>query len=308
MSKATTYLLFFKQLGLLLLILLILDRSIGYVLKVAYDREPQGENSVTTHLLNTCKSDVLIFGSSRASHHYDASFLEKSLHHSVFNGGRDGINVIYSNAILPVIFNRYSPKLIVLDVKLDELSWKAGVQGKEILSSILLPYVDKYPEIATTLKSVAPMEFYKSKISMLYRYNSLPLSLLQHHVHIGEKNVLGYLPLNGSTLNQAAPEFVADSVVSPDPFIEQSFESFIHQCQQHHCKLVLLISPRFGNLQLGSNKLKIQEIAKKYHVELYDYSQHDQFKNPALFHDVDHMNQEGVRLYNNLILDKLSVD
>lgn len=305
MSKRTTYIQFLKQLSVLLAVLLLLDRGIGALLKIAYEREPQGENSVTTHLLGQCNSDILILGSSRASHHYDAAYLSKELHHSVYNGGRDGINVIYSNAILPVIFKRYTPKMIVLDIKLDELSWKAGAQGKEILSSILLPFLDTYSALAETVHTMTPMEYYKAKISMLYRYNSMPLSLLQHHLHIGEKNIQGFLPLEGSTLKQVVPEFAVDSVVASDPYIESSFVSFIKQCQQHHCKLVLLISPRFGNVHLGSNRLRIQEIAKQFNVELYDYSQHDFFKNPALFHDADHMNKEGVRIYNKLILSQL---
>ena len=137
---------FFINLFILCVIIFLLDRSLGYLMQHFYEKQPQGETAITTYAIEKAKEDIIIFGSSRASHHYDCKVFQDSLGLSCFNAGKDGMTIIYASTILPVITERHKPKLIILDVNPEELSFKAGKEGEDFLISTLLPYASKYPK------------------------------------------------------------------------------------------------------------------------------------------------------------------
>src|SRR6266487_4594889 len=103
---------FLKNLLLVIVILFVIDRGIGYLLGYFFEKQPNGigDTSVTTYAVEKSKEDVLIFGTSRASHHYDSRIISDTLGLSTFNCGRNGTNIIYHAAILPVMLERHTPQ------------------------------------------------------------------------------------------------------------------------------------------------------------------------------------------------------
>src|ERR1044071_8501928 len=91
---------------ILLLILVVADRLIGAGLERMFYRQHHGDDAVTGYTLDSTKEDLLVFGSSRASHHYHTRLLERELGVSVYNCGRDEMGITYTTAVLPVIYKR----------------------------------------------------------------------------------------------------------------------------------------------------------------------------------------------------------
>ena len=119
-----------KSTMLFCLIFFISDRTIGKLLKGIYEKQKRGDYFQTTYAVKNVKEKVLIFGSSRAMHHYVSEVFERKLNSSTYNVGRNGKNILYSYAILEQILTYHKPKIVILDVSPLEFSWKAGDEGE----------------------------------------------------------------------------------------------------------------------------------------------------------------------------------
>ena len=105
--KAKKHSTFFLKGLCFLLILFILDFSIGNILRYLYFNQNAGLLYRTTYSLDSTNADFLIFGSSTANHHYDPYIFEKRLNMSVYNTGRDANTIFYNYAVFQSILKRY---------------------------------------------------------------------------------------------------------------------------------------------------------------------------------------------------------
>src|SRR5665647_758185 len=135
---------FLVKLFLFLIIVFFLDYTIGNILKYLYSKQESGFLYRTTYSIDSTKADILIFGASRANHHYYPQAFENRLHMSCYNTGRDGNSIFYHFAILQAILKRYSPKVAILDFSREE--FKRDQESYDRLSS-LLPYYYDHPEM-----------------------------------------------------------------------------------------------------------------------------------------------------------------
>src|SRR5690554_1597246 len=95
------YLIFAKKLSVFLLILFIVDFSIGNVLEYFYLKiSTTTPEQHTTFSIEQADPGIMVFGSSRAHHHYDPEPFENLTKTSFYNSGKDGQGIFYSWAIL----------------------------------------------------------------------------------------------------------------------------------------------------------------------------------------------------------------
>ena len=160
---------FLVKLFLFLIIVFLLDFATGSILKYLYYKQDSGLLYRTTYAIDSTKADVLIFGASRANHHYYPGAFEKRLHMSCYNAGRDGNDIFYHYAILQGVLKRYTPKIAILDFAREEFF--KNQESYDRLSS-LLPYYDRHPEMRSIIQLKSPYEKYKL-LSKIYPYNSL---------------------------------------------------------------------------------------------------------------------------------------
>src|ERR1700741_1421898 len=106
---------FFLKICFLFLVLILIDFSVGSILRYFYFRQQSGELYRITYSLEKTNEDILVFGSSRAIHHYHPEVFEKSMHMSCYNTGRDGEHFFYQYAILKGVLKRYTPKIVIFD-------------------------------------------------------------------------------------------------------------------------------------------------------------------------------------------------
>lgn len=186
---------FILKIGLLALMVVCADVVIGHGLEYVTSHIQVGGQGRDNYIANEAKEDILVFGSSRAVHHYNSTMIEDSLGMTCYNCGDDGSGIILSYARLMMTKERHQPRIIIQDVmpKFDlmvndnhkYLGWLRAHYDKEYIHQIF-DDVDK-------------TEKYKM-MSYLYRYNSRFLQSIVAYI-TGKANdggIKGFRPRKGN--------------------------------------------------------------------------------------------------------------
>ena len=159
---------FIVRIALLFLIVFAADYLIGNCLGYVARHIIVGGQGRDNYIADVAKEDILVFGSSRAAHHYNSMMLEDSLGLSAYNCGDDGSGIILSYARLAMIKERHNPQFVIHDV-CDDFDFLKGDNHKYL--GKLRPHYDK-EIIRPIFFSIDVTEKYKM-MSHLYRYNSV---------------------------------------------------------------------------------------------------------------------------------------
>jgi hypothetical protein len=284
---------------------LAIDFAFGRMLRYFYFKEKTGLHFRTTYVMESNRADILIFGSSTASHHYIPDIFETSMKMSCYNAGRDNTCIFYQTAILKSVLKRYSPRIIVLDFPGVEIEMKEYDQ----LSS-LLPYYRTHEEIRNILELKSPFEKIKL-LSEIYPFNSQFSSIVVGYLKINKKikpDNNGYIALN----NQWIAYF--DSIPNSNNYLVDSkklssFREFISLAKGSRAKVFVVYPPLF---QKCDNRQEIEvcnRICNSENVPFWDFSNDSLFLyNKQLFHDLTHLNHEGAIVFSNLVVKKLKAE
>jgi hypothetical protein len=311
MLKGHYYKRFLVNLLVFLGLLFAFDKALGFILHQLYFKQVAGECCRATYSIDSTNADILIFGSSRASHHYVPEVLEENLHMSTYNTGRDGNYLLYNYAVIKAATERYSPKMIILDVIPIALFYRKDDYNR---LSTLLPYYDSHPEIRNIVDRRSKYERYKL-YSSLYPYNSLSLSVLVGNLEISKKLYVsdkGYLPFYGKMkpisrstvkMKDNPEELYSDSI---DTFKIAALKDIAEICLKKHIPLVFIFSPIYTKLNNELANSKLNTILNTYNVKYLDYSEDKTFVNhPRYFQDESHMNDDGARIFSKKLAEAL---
>jgi hypothetical protein len=305
-QKNKKILYFLSKIGLFLLILFLLDFSIGGLLRYLYFKQESGSLYRTTYSLDSTRAEFLIFGSSTANHHYDTRIFEKRMNTSVYNTGRDGNTIFYNYAIFQSVQKRYIPRAAILDFNVGEFKFREDSYDK--LSS-LLPYYESQPELRPIIQLKSHYEKYKL-LSKIYPFNSLLFSIgvgntdyNKSRDQINDEN--GYLPLN-NVWNKKISTDTAIPAYNLDPNKINIFKSFVMECITNHIQLYIVISPRFIKYSEDPSIEIVRKIASDLNQPFYDFSKDKLFwKHPEYFADKIHLNDKGAQVFSNKVIDKI---
>lgn len=288
-----------------LIVIFFLDYILGNILCCFYFKQESGFQYRTTYSIEKTKADVLIFGSSRANHHYYPAIFEKRLNLTYYNVGRDGNSMFYHYAVLEGVLKRYSPKIVILDFTLEEFK-----QNKDSYSRIssLLPYYKRHPE----MRSIIEMKSSHEKIfllSAIYPFNSSVLSILIGNMDINKKrrgDIQGYIPLTNKW-DKLIQIYNCPLKYDIDSTMVNLYRSFIHDCINSKVKLYIVCSPSFALYNRKDYSILLgQEIAKKNGVQFFDYSNDPFFiKHANLFSDTRHLNDDGAKCFTKFLINKI---
>jgi hypothetical protein len=290
---------------ILFTIIFIFDFSIGNILSYLYFKQESGLQYRTTYSIEKTKADLLIFGSSRANHHYHPDVFEKKLHLSYYNVGRDGNFIFYHYAVLKGILKRYSPKIVILDIVQGE--FQLDPNSYDRLSS-LLPYYRTHPEMHSIIELRNKYEKLKL-LSSIYPYNSSIFTILAGNAEFNKKrksDIKGYVPVlktwhNSIQMDYNPVKYKIDSIKV------KAYESFIQNCIHSKVKLYIVCSPYFiKSNHTDYSIILAQGIAKKYNIKFWDFSKDSIFiNNPKLFGDITHLNDDGAKIFSTKITDNI---
>jgi hypothetical protein len=254
--------------------------------------------------MDSTSAQVLIFGSSRANHHYDPRIIEKWTGMSCYNTGRDGNFLLYNYAIFKTVINRYKPEIVIFDVEKNELS--STIDDYERLSS-LLPYINRNKAIDQTIALRGPYEKVKC-LSKIYPYNSLLLTIAIGNTELNKArkpDIKGYVPLN-NIWDNPYPEVDSMVVKTIDQNKENALLEIIQDCTLHGIRLLLVASPVFIKSVDTTGGNPVMQIALKNNVEYLDYTSDTIFLNNHLyFTDPEHLNESGATLFSTLLIEHL---
>ena len=79
---------FLFRIVLFFALILVVDVVVGKVFAYMVDNAKGGDNGRNNYICNTVNADVLVFGSSRAFHHYNPIIIEDYLGKSCYNCGQ----------------------------------------------------------------------------------------------------------------------------------------------------------------------------------------------------------------------------
>lgn len=284
---------FVGKLLLFLLLLFLLDQSVGLVLKYYYFRCKSGENQQRTYSLLHTNEDFLIVGSSRASHHYVPRILKNSLGMSVYNTGYDGEEILSWYATLLGVFQRYTPKVILLDLTF----LKSG--DKETLAHFY-PYYGLCETFDSLFLLRSPFERIKMQ-SSVYRYNSKLASIVSGNILTYESDG-GYFPLYGKLKVPLNDEVYEQNVILPYKLI------YLRKCIElilaHDVKLFLAVSPAYYRTMPDFSE--IEEMTKEYKLSFLNHFADTCFiTEPGLFQDRTHLNKWGAINYTSIVASEI---
>lgn len=290
------------------------DQLTGVFLEKLYFSQKNGQGKELNYVFSECKADILIFGNSRAQHHYDSEIITRISKKSCYNAGQDGgHSILLPLAQLKIIINRYSPKIIILE--LDPSSFAYSQENYEKLS-ILLPYYNQYSIIRPIIELRSPYEKIKT-LSGIYPYNSNIINIVRYNTNTSasrNKSFNGYIPINK---NMTKTDLLKNNMISNtqsicDTNLLNALNEFILCCKYHNIELFIINSPVFGcNVDVGSTMVvgQVIKVIKKKNVKYLDFSKDSFFCNrPELFADRMHLNDKGARIFSRLIIYKLELD
>jgi hypothetical protein len=306
---------FLKNLFIFVIVIFTLDRIFGYVLEKFYFSLETGQFAQNTYALDKASPDVLIFGSSRALHHYSSPILSNQLNLSVYNAGRDGQFLPYYCASQEVILERKIPKIIILDVNI----WELGPnESKYFKLASLLPYVNEHPLLRKYTAEISTYENLKL-ISKTYPYNSTLLISVYDYLNSNKlpQDDRGYYPLVRTISKKEFLSYKEKQDIYNEKRAKQDikidsnaidyYRQFLSRTTKLNIKTFVVISPTILKEPNSKEKSLLEKIAKEYkNVTFLDYTNQPKYNNQyQLFADEFHLNNIGADVFSKDLVNKI---
>ena len=303
--KNNSFKIFLLKIAAFFAVVFLLDFMIGNLLKKFYFRQESGYDFLTTHSLENAKADIVIFGSSRAVNLFDPNVFEKEMKMTCYNAGRVGEPIFYHYAVLKSVLQRYKPKMIVLSFDAGNFSIKQEAYDR---LAVLMPYYNTHPELRSIAELKGPHEKVKL-VSNMYPYNSLLLSMITGNSSYGKKRYNspnGFFPIK-RTFAGPLPTFNYSTEKELDSIKINTYRDFIKDCISSNIQLVIVCPPYMIN-SIGTDASIIEgkKVAQEYNISFLDYTKDTFFtKRMALFADFRHLNEKGVEIFSNRVIENI---
>lgn len=293
---------FMKVVFPLCVVLILIDYVLGSGLAYFYHKQTSGDLYRTNYSMDSTRAEVLVVGSSRANHHYDAALMAGKLGKTVYNGGRDGQGFIYSAAVISAITHRYKPEVIIIDILPEEFFF----DERDRLTS-LFPYHDN-PHITPYIEYAGDFEKFKL-LSKVYPYNSLLTSIVAGNANLERsgKDHFGFIPLEGVMpknsvikVNKSKPKLINMEKLA-------LFEKLLVDMENQKIPCFIVISPLYKELIPDATITTCESIASNFkHIKFLNFAKSEHYNDYALFWDANHLNARGAQRFTTEVIDSLN--
>lgn len=281
------------------------DLIIGLLCDNALAKIPnEGERfAKSNYFITKCDKDIIIVGSSRAQCNYDPQvIIEATDNTSVFNCGIDAQGFYYEVAALNALLDRYSPKMIIWDFRIDEF------ENKPIESlNLLYPYYYSNDYIHSFLDDIDSSLKYKMWINA-YRYNGLVGRMINMAMSPLKENRLGfgsYSSTNTSINIECQNIDVKKNDIDKKKLI--LFEQTISRIIDNGINLIIVQSPLFHKYvgQWETERILVQ-LSDKYNYAYINDSKLPNFVcNIEYIYDINHLNNLGANIFTNYLMKQI---
>jgi hypothetical protein len=279
-------------------------------------RERTSEFGVWNQVMDgRVNAQVVITGSSRAELEYDPRAIEAATGRSSFNLGRNGTQTDMQVAFFKAyLAHNHKPEIVLHN--LDAFSF---VTSREVFDpGQYVPYLYE-PALYDALRKIDP-GIWKSRYIPLHGYVVEDMNLTWIHGltrFFGwsprEDYFLGFNPRHTSWTN----EFESFKAANPngvrfaiEPAGIQDLEELVRVCKQNGIQLIFVYAPEYGEMQaLTANRAEIfaqfHEMAKRYDIPLWDYSDWKYNFDRDFFYNSQHLNATGSAVFSADLANRL---
>ena len=292
-------------------ILIITFFIVDYFGGIGLDRillnSPDGRYYKARYSLSLGNEEMIIFGASTAEMDYVPRVFENNLGVTCWNAGRGGQNLPFWRCIELELLNRYSPKIVLIDVNPELLSWDNNTLQKSYESAgILKPFYNFNQKMRPILNSSSIYEKY-FLLSRTYAYNSSFYYLFRPYFFRdldGKNTDKGWKPLSGRLKSTTTKPYLYNTSLPLNPRAVVLFNEFIDSFVRKGCR-VFITYPLSNNeiLQCTSTKEYIKRLPN---ITIVDIDGRDSISTASwYFKDSQHLNEDGAIKYSNLISRKI---
>lgn len=282
-------------------IVAVVDFSLGKVFYWLQSTKAKGRTQTEYHICNDLNADILVMGSSRASHHYVAQLIIDSLGKTCFNGGQDGNGIVMQYGRWKMISKHRLPKVIIYDI---EPAFDLAVNDNSRYIDRLKPYTGD-TDVKEFIAGLYPLERYKV-ISQMYRYNYKFLEIATDCMRLSDVNS-GYQPnynhIRQELINkERKPE--KSKIEKIDDVKMACLTKLIDEAQSKGIQVILISSPYWKGYN-DSDLSVIRMLTKEKGVPFIDYSNSEIRNNPDWFADSMHLNDKGARTFTKDLINHI---
>lgn len=291
---------FIVRIFIFFVIVAVIDVAFGFVCRYLTCHAKGGDTQNHYYIAKECDKDILIFGSSRCTHHYVPKIIEDTLGMSCYNCGVDGNGIVFLYSRLLIMTNRYTPKVVIYDIQ-QNFDVEVGDNIK------YLKWIKRFynePGVKDVFTMVNPFERYKMW-SQLYRYNGGFIQMLSDNVSpLREVEYGGYRPIKMS-LGYTPKVTETCQLAEWDPIKKACMCNLVKLCKVKGIKLIFTYSPNYGGMRPSCDKI-INQFVKENDLILLDYFSDSEFcRNMNYFYDSVHMNDDGATAYTKKLVTEI---
>lgn len=281
-------------------IIAVIDLCVGITGDYLQAHAKGGETRKTNDFVMNDRHDIVIFGSSRACHHYDAPFLSDTLGLDVYNAGYDGNGIVLSYGLFSMILERYKPRLVIFDIEpaFDIYVYAGDNEHKRYIST-LKPYY-KNDSVKEIIKEVSVEEWYKAHSGMM-RYNTTIISKALDYTKEDAINNKGFVPMKGSYTGSATVQ--GEGLISTiDDFKLDYVEKMLILSKSKDIHMVMVASPKYGK----TSSIELQpviDLCGRYNIPFVDFYADPEFmQHKEWFKEPMHLNEIGARWFTKQMI------
>lgn len=301
---------FFKKVGLLLALALVLDLCFGAAFSRVFSKQKSGKYFTTEYALEATTEEVVVFGNSHAAQNFNVQRMGDSLGCRAFNFGNQNQSVLYYQPVIKAMLERHKPKLLILCLDAMELVYDRADYER---LNVLVPFFGKSPYIdgaITTANTVDRVRCY----SNFYKYNStIGYSLMNTFKPTSGKSLYsrGYDPQTGVLCDLDIAKLTEgenkDFLGGVDTCKLNYLNDVIRTLKQANVPLMVVTTPNFEiddavHPQYEAMKKVLADQQVWYSNHLADARFVGRCE---MFNDLNHLNEKGADYFSDLIVSEV---
>lgn len=293
---------FLLKILLFLCIVTLLDVCFGIAMRHILATTEKGDWGRRSYIVSKAEQDILVFGSSRAIHHFDPEILSDSLQLTCYNCAEDGTGILVHYPRLKKVIERHRPQIVVYEIipkydflvfdNIHSLSQLRAFAEDQVVKDVI---VDIDPKESILL------------ISSLYKYNSSFLDILLQRFSPSKGTAADYTysPLQGVISYEPSEEDNEVEGGNVDELKMKYLTALVDLCQANGIQLFFTASPWY--------KMKEQDVyeplihlCQEKNISFFNHNFDDSFNlNNMYFSDHAHLNEYGAETYTKLIAHEI---
>lgn len=251
----------------------------------------------------TAKHDIIFMGSSRCYRFYNPVLFEKE-GYQTFNLGTSAQSLENTSILLKSYVSKQNCDHIVLDCSVEGFRKKG--EGFESTADLITNLNDT--KIARKIASREfDVRFFNLYVMRLMLRNAEPFYLEDEYVSRGF--CTNSRVLNLKSCEEATKPHSPIHEVSWDPEKFAVLDDLLLWCSNQGISVTMVAGPYTNSTPsswIEELNTKVSKLCHRYGFELWDFSKMPEIDNCKHFYDQSHINEEGVKVFNRALIDRLN--